>query len=239
MIASDPDENGWIHANDCLVSPPRNWPTSFKANKVLANFLNKQIKATKARLTQRPLDEILAEVPDEVKEMLSPVDCCINAQRVRVELGWPIAEGFAIYEMDDAPDIFVAKEHFWNLHPRDIWVDLTARDKHLADVLLVVTDVDAAFERAGLKRNKRPQMVAHKVLTAAAAAPTAESSATPPDISDLAVSDMPRSEYMEYWAPTTYAGSALASKEEFERSLRLPWGARCMLERATRAASQE
>ena len=51
MIASDPEENGYIHALEDLVSPPRNWPAAFKANKTLSAFLNKSIKATKARLT--------------------------------------------------------------------------------------------------------------------------------------------------------------------------------------------
>ena len=64
MIASDPDENGWIHANDCLVSPPRNWPTSFKANKVLASLqlqvTSKHSSACAAVVVQRYVRRLLA-----------------------------------------------------------------------------------------------------------------------------------------------------------------------------------
>ena len=47
----------------------------------------------------------------------------------------------------------------------------------------------------------------------------------------------PRSEYKEYWAPKSFTGSALATKAEFEASLKLPWGERCMKERAARLAA--
>lgn len=43
-----------------------------------------------------------------------------------------------------------------------------------------------------------------------------------------------KSEYLAYWAPDSFTNSALASKAEFEESLRLGEGARCMLERAAR-----
>lgn len=43
-----------------------------------------------------------------------------------------------------------------------------------------------------------------------------------------------KSEYMAYWAPDTFIDSALASKAQFEASLKLPSGARCMMERAAR-----
>ena len=43
-----------------------------------------------------------------------------------------------------------------------------------------------------------------------------------------------RSEYMEHFAPRSFVASALPSKTAFEESLTLPWGERCMLERAAR-----
>ena len=47
-------------------------------------------------------------------------------------------------------------------------------------------------------------------------------------------SGVPRSEYMEYWAPRTYNQSALAEEKTFIASKALPWGKRCMLEREAR-----
>lgn len=43
---------------------------------------------------------------------------------------------------------------------------------------------------------------------------------------------------MSYWAPSTHAGSALP-QHEFEASLSLPDGKRCMLERAAREVQQK
>ena len=37
-----------------------------------------------------------------------------------------------------------------------------------------------------------------------------------------------------YWAPDSFIDSALATKAQFEASLKLPAGVRCMLERAAR-----
>ena len=45
-----------------------------------------------------------------------------------------------------------------------------------------------------------------------------------------------RSEYLEYWAPRSFAFSALSTQSEFDASLKLLWGERCMLEREARRA---
>ena len=150
MIASDPEENGFIHANDCLVSPPRNWPDSFKSNKVLSAFLNKKLKASKARLTSAPPADIVAEAASLPKP--SRADSSLNAERVQAACGWPLIHGFAVYELDEPANVFVARPHSWNSHPRNIWVDFTPRDAHHADVLLVQADVEAALVRAGLRK---------------------------------------------------------------------------------------
>ena len=47
-------------------------------------------------------------------------------------------------------------------------------------------------------------------------------------------SDVPRSEYMEYWAPRTFGASALSEEPAFKKTLALPWGKRCMIEREAR-----
>jgi hypothetical protein len=169
MISSDPDENGWIQANDCLVSPPRNWPASFKANKTLSSFLNKTLKAKKARLTSLPVADVVAETEAASLPPRSHADSAYNADRVHDTLGWPVLRGFAVYELAEDAGIFVARPYSWNAHPRNIWVDMTPREKHLSDILLVEADVDAALIRAGLKKPPPPS------------APPADA---PPDVSD-------------------------------------------------------
>ena len=188
MIASDPEENGYIHANEDLVSPPRNWPASFKANKTLSTFLNKTIKATKARLSSAVPDDIKAEVG---VLPLRKIDSAANAAMVHERMGWPVLTGFAIFELDEQPNIFVAKHHAWNLHPRNVWVDLSPRDKRLQEVLLVESDVEAAFARVGLKGPSMPALPSVPTPTAqagvtasGAAAPRAEDAT--PDVSDAA-----------------------------------------------------
>ena len=58
-------------------------------------------------------------------------------------------------------------------------------------------------------------------------------------LATLAMADGPakRSEYLEYWAPSTFRGSGLPSKADFDASLALPLGARCMLERNARGVA--
>jgi hypothetical protein len=67
-----------------------------------------------------------------------------------------------------------------------------------------------------------------------AAAESAARDAIQSALTTLADGDAPRSEYLEYWAPSSFMQSALPSKSAFEESLKLPWGARCMLERQAR-----
>ena len=67
-----------------------------------------------------------------------------------------------------------------------------------------------------------------------AAAESAARDAIQSALTTLADGDAPRSEYLEYWAPRSFMQSALPTKAAFEESLKLPWGARCMLERQAR-----
>ena len=146
MITSKPN----VAATAALRSPPRNWPASFKENKTLHAFLNKTLKAKKARLTSSPAADIVAEAA----ACAAPFgeDAATNAERIHADLGWHIVRGFAIYEHEDAPDSFVAKAHAWNAHPRNIWVDMTPRTAGLCDVLLVEADVEAVLAAAGVSR---------------------------------------------------------------------------------------
>ena len=136
-----------------VVSPPRNWPDSFKTSVPLKTFVNKTIKAKKARLTSSsPPPDIAAEAAS-----LAPFDAsagsAATAARVASALGWPALSGFAIYELEASPNEFVAKEWHWNQHPRNIWVDFMPRSAEHADILLVEADVNAAFDRAGVLRD--------------------------------------------------------------------------------------
>ena len=56
--------------------------------------------------------------------------------------------GFAVFESASQPSVFVAQERLWNLHPRNVWVDMTPRTLAHAEMLLVEADVDAAQTRA-------------------------------------------------------------------------------------------
>ena len=155
MISSSAEENGWTQSIDCLLSPPRKWPAAFKENKTLSAFLNKTLKAKKARLTEAPP----AEIAEDAKSLgiFSPVDSIYNAAKAEKGKQWPTLKGFAIFELEDSPDVFVAREHEWNMHPNNIWVDLTPRPKHHKSILLVEADVEAAYARAGIKRpQKKP-----------------------------------------------------------------------------------
>ena len=160
MIASSSEENGYIHAVEDLLSPPRGWPASFKSNKVLSGFLNKSIKAKKARLTALPPAEILAEA---AAVTISKVDSEMNANRLAEALGWKVETGFAIFELEEVPNVFVAKKASWNVHPRNIWVDLTPRPERHAEVLLVAADQDEAMILAGLMTRPVPPVPAEPV----------------------------------------------------------------------------
>lgn len=74
--------------------------------------------------------------------------------------------------------------------------------------------------------------------TAPAATATATAAATAPAPPIAArPADGRRSEYLAYWAPSSFVDSALPSRKAFEESLQLPEGERCMLERAARQKS--
>jgi hypothetical protein len=88
----------------------------------------------------------------------------------------------------------------------------------------------------------------HAKACTVADALAAKSSAKPTETEDVAavgatiaaaavtkaIDDGRKSEYLAYWAPDAFSDSALTTKKEFEESLKLPVGARCMLERAAR-----
>ena len=171
MIASEPA----VEATASLHSPPRGWPAAFKENKKLSAFLNRIIKAKRARLTTFPPP---ADIMMEVADLLPfSKDGAANASRVTAAVGWPTVRGFAVYELEDAPDTFVAKVHEWSLHPRNVWVDCTPRPAHLTEVLLVEAKVEEALFRGQMVRSAAP--TAHATVDISDA-PSPASAAAPP-----------------------------------------------------------
>lgn len=159
-----------VSADATLISPPRGWPETFNSNATLKTFLNKTLQGRKARLVGPATAEVALEAT--LSPPLESADCASVAARVYAELSWPVLEGVAVYELDEAPDTFVAHRHTWNLHPRNIWVDLAARPPKHPQLLLVECDANAAFGRC------------NDVLSSASPAPQAAQQpppeATPP-----------------------------------------------------------
>lgn len=111
---------------------PRNWPACFKENAALKAFLNKTIKGKKVRLTSMP--------PDDIVEAIKGVALKTDNQALEISdtLGWEVVRGFAVFEVEQQPGVFVAQERTWNLHPRNIWVRLDAAA--FDEVVLVEAD---------------------------------------------------------------------------------------------------
>ena len=159
-----------VSADATLISPPRGWPETFNSNATLKTFLNKTLQGRKVRLVGPATAEVALEAT--LSPPLESADCASVAARVYAELSWPVLEGVAVYELIEAPDTFVAHRHTWNLHPRNIWVDLAARPPKHPQLLLVECDANAAFGRC------------NDVLSSASPAPQAAQQpppeATPP-----------------------------------------------------------
>ena len=134
-----------VSADATLISPPRGWPETFNSNATLKTFLNKTLQGRKVRLVGPATAEVALEAT--LSPPLESADCASVAARVYAELSWPVLEGVAVYELIEAPNTFVAHRHTWNLHPRNIWVDLAARPPKHPQLLLVECDANAAFGR--------------------------------------------------------------------------------------------
>lgn len=106
-----------------LLSPPRNWPASFKGAPLKKLVGQRGLNGVRCRLTHVTPPAILTEAAAvEVDH-----DSMATANRVHAELNWPVIKGFVLFEREDTPDAFVAEPHSWNMHPTNVWVDLTPR----------------------------------------------------------------------------------------------------------------
>ena len=200
-----------VEPSTALLTPPRAWPDSFRANETLKKFLNKTLKGTKARLVGLPAPEIAQEAASALSTPLTGNDDAEHAARIHASLGWAVLKGFAVYELEDSPSTFVAKERRWNLHPQNIWVDLTPRPAKHAQLLLVECDVGAAYERGSL---------AKQAVAAAAAAPpprtahaVEEAVPTPPPLAAVAEPLPPR-------APASYLQPGTRTADENGRTMK-------------------
>ena len=119
-----------------LLSPPSNWPTSFKENKLLKSFMGKQLKGTRVRLIGVPTSDDAARVEHVA---LASDDSFGNAEAVQLALGWEIIKGFVVFELAETAT-FVAHKRWWSARPSGattVWVDFTPRPEGISDAVLV------------------------------------------------------------------------------------------------------
>ena len=155
-----------------VLSPPRAWPACFKESAKLKNFIGTELKGTRCRLVNTAPAAHLAAEAAAVK-LDDVTDSFMAAERLSNELKWRIIKGFAIFEREDSPGVFVAQQRWWNAHTASgIWVDLTPRPEH-AQLVLVESGV---APKAG------------RVIAMLAAADVAAASAAAPAIATPAIS---------------------------------------------------
>ena len=81
--------------------------------------------------------------------LVAPHSCSQAIERallVYEELGWQVAKGFALLEIDGGG--FVAQQRWWNVEPASAsWVDFTPRRAALSQQVLVESALPAATER--------------------------------------------------------------------------------------------
>ena len=164
-----------------LLSPPSNWPATFKENKLLKSFMGKQLKGTRVRLTGVPSSDDAARVEHVA---LASNDSFGNAEAVHLALGWEVIKGFVVFELAET-STFVAHKRWWNARPSGsstVWVDFTPRPEGVTDAVLVESLLSTK-ERALPTDDRRTAAAARMALgglvAPAAAPPTATPTATP------------------------------------------------------------
>ena len=87
-------------AFDKLIAPPRNWPDAPQQSVPLKHFISKVLKGKRTRLVASTTDKVDAQI------------------------AWVKVTGYAVSEVEELPDIFVAQPHTWLEHPRTReWID--------------------------------------------------------------------------------------------------------------------
>ena len=135
-----------------LISPPRDWPDSFKSPPLKA-FVTKILKGKRARL--------VAAAPPNVDPQLS----------------WVKIVGYAVKESAADPGIYVALPQTWLEHPTGTWVNRAASDGE--QVLLIESAVPPEAAAAAAKAATAAAAPSN-VLDITDAHPPAPSPAAPP-----------------------------------------------------------
>jgi len=155
-------------------------------------------------------------------------------------------------EIDTAPPVRSEYEEYWA--PRDFKDSALPTEKIFMDSLRMPAGARAMLERdaRGIvdlslppKKSeydaywapshfKDSALTSEAAFTASLTMPAGKRNMMEREARGIIDPDVPRSEYMEYWAPRTYKASAMEKQTDFEASQALPWGARCMAEREAR-----
>ena len=165
-----------------LLSPPSNWPTSFKENKLLKSFMGKQLKGTRVRLTGVPSSDDAARVEHVA---LASDDSFGNAEAVQLALGWDVIKGFVVFELAET-STFVAHKRWWSARPSGattVWVDFTPRPEGIGDAVLVeslLSTKDRALPTGERRAAAAARMALGGLVAPAAVLPTALPTAAPP-----------------------------------------------------------
>ena len=117
-----------------LISPPRNWPDSFKEVPLKGFMGKKKLNGKRVRLTGAPSSDDRAKAEGVT---ISPVDSFGNAEAVKASVGLEVIRGFAVFELAAHPDQFVAHKRWWNARDTGVWVDYTPRPDGLGEMVLV------------------------------------------------------------------------------------------------------
>ena len=175
MIVSDPDLV--VEDGAALLSPPRNWPDSFKDE--LRQFIGKRgLKSRRCRLVARGSQLAPETAAQAAQLVLHPSDSRSNAELARQELGWDVIVGFAVFELADRAKTFVAHARCWNATSCGVWVDVTreAPASTEAGILLAEADQPAALQtdRGAALPQAVPRASAPSPANATLAAPSDE-----------------------------------------------------------------
>jgi len=118
-----------------LVSPPRDWPASFKSA-VLQKYVLEELAGKRVRLTKEPAEEHVAAAA-ECGVQLVAGDSRSNALALRSHLGWQCLGGFALFESAERAGEYTGRPYWWNGSAKGLWIDLTPRaEQHRAIVLV-------------------------------------------------------------------------------------------------------
>jgi hypothetical protein len=139
----------WISADDFVstaeldaknlgkIGFPRAWPECYTTSKALKSLIGKKgmCAGKKVAVVATPTSEESSKVKGLA---FYPLQSFSNAERVEKVTGWPVVQGWAIFEhLEKATSAaFVAERIWWNNMPDGKWVDFTPRPEDWAELIL-------------------------------------------------------------------------------------------------------